>query len=142
MGLVNSVGDLKGKLERCALRLEKQKEVENLLTQAQIKGTMKLVWEKEIKLEGLLAKEEIYWIQRSRAEWLLARDRNQFFFILRPLLGKERIPSSDWRMIVGELTLQLRALQIRYACTSHLFSLFLILMRQILREPLRDWVSE
>ncbi|KAK3228384.1 hypothetical protein Dsin_000265 [Dipteronia sinensis] len=72
----NSREFLKGKLDMCASRLDslskfkfeslqktianKQKEVEDLLIQTQIKGTMNIVREKEREFDGLLAKEEIY----------------------------------------------------------------------------------
>ncbi|TXG72827.1 hypothetical protein EZV62_001406 [Acer yangbiense] len=52
----------------------KQKEIEELLRHAQIKGMMHLVQKKEKEPEGLLVRDEIYWRQRSIADWLLAGD--------------------------------------------------------------------
>ena len=51
---------------------------------------MNLVREKEKELEGLLAKEEIYWKQRSRAEWLLVGDRNSNFFHSKASASKRK----------------------------------------------------
>ncbi|TXG53653.1 hypothetical protein EZV62_018909 [Acer yangbiense] len=44
---------------------------------------MNEIKKQERELEGLLAKEEIYWRQRAKADWLSAGDRNTKFFHAR-----------------------------------------------------------
>ncbi|KAL5858174.1 hypothetical protein ACOSQ3_005632 [Xanthoceras sorbifolium] len=44
----------------------------------------------ERELESLLSKEELYWKQRSRVDWLLAGDKNSKFFHRRATARKKK----------------------------------------------------
>jgi 23S rRNA maturation mini-RNase III len=44
-----------------------------------------------LRLELLLEQEEIFWVQRARANWLKHGDRNTNFFITLPLAGRRKI---------------------------------------------------
>ncbi|KAL5759510.1 hypothetical protein ACOSQ2_018348 [Xanthoceras sorbifolium] len=95
-GVSSSVQDLKFKLNWCAARLgawssskfgslpklvgEKQKFLDDLFLRSSEEGVMEEIRKVERELEGLLEKEEIFWRQRSRTDWLAAGDRNTKFF--------------------------------------------------------------
>ncbi|KAK3199770.1 hypothetical protein Dsin_023185 [Dipteronia sinensis] len=100
------VKDLKSKLNWCAGKLlgwsqerfgslrrligEKQKRIESLYNRCGEKGVMALIKKLENEVEGLLASEEIYWKQRSRADWLAAVNRNSKFFHARASARKNK----------------------------------------------------
>ncbi|KAK3182746.1 hypothetical protein Dsin_030032 [Dipteronia sinensis] len=95
-GMVNSVEDLKGKLAWCAAELEawsklkfgslrkkinmKQEELETLFESSHEPGSREKICRAEKELEGLLAREELYWRQRSKVDWLMEGDRNSKLF--------------------------------------------------------------
>ncbi|KAK3195888.1 hypothetical protein Dsin_027198 [Dipteronia sinensis] len=94
--LSNSDCDLSRKLSVCARKLEvwstdrfgslekliksKREELEGLILIAMDVGISKEIARVESDLENLLTKEEIYWRQRSRLDWLVVGDRNLRFF--------------------------------------------------------------
>jgi hypothetical protein len=51
-------------------------------------------------IEILMEQEEIYWAQRSRANWIQHGDRNTYFFIILLLLVERRISLRSSRMII------------------------------------------
>ncbi|KAL5769702.1 hypothetical protein ACOSP7_013856 [Xanthoceras sorbifolium] len=53
---------------------------EGVISKAWIKAIMIQVKVVETELSSLLAKEELYWSKRSRADWLRARNKNSKFF--------------------------------------------------------------
>lgn len=68
-----TVGSVNGKIERLRKDLRQVSKKNDLRSQKRKK-------EIEKELDGLLEKEEIYWKQRSRIEWLKESDRNTKFF--------------------------------------------------------------
>ncbi|KAH7571633.1 hypothetical protein JRO89_XS04G0106100 [Xanthoceras sorbifolium] len=61
----------------------KQKELNSLLRDNLSEATMAKVKIIEAELSNLLAKEELYWHQRSRADWMRAGNKNSKFFHLK-----------------------------------------------------------
>lgn len=70
----NSVGSLPRNILRVRKRIEVLKERRNSSTYDEELNNL------EISLEKLLSKEELYWRQRSRINWLKSEDRNTTFF--------------------------------------------------------------
>ncbi|KAK3228941.1 hypothetical protein Dsin_000822 [Dipteronia sinensis] len=105
-GPSNSVGDLKAKLNWCASSLSSwskvrfgnmgkqiediSREIELLYRRCGDKGVMQMIKSLEKGVEGFLEKDEIYWKQRSRADWLSAGDRNSKFFHNRASARKRK----------------------------------------------------
>ncbi|KAL5815197.1 hypothetical protein ACOSQ4_025838 [Xanthoceras sorbifolium] len=65
----------------------KQEELEALFARGNEVGISVLIPKAEKELEAMLAREEIYWKQRSRIEWLKAGDKNSKFFCNIPDFG-------------------------------------------------------
>ncbi|KAK0607926.1 hypothetical protein LWI29_022770 [Acer saccharum] len=96
IGPSGTTGDLKIKLDKCAEKLmgwsksrfgnlrkqieEKSREIEYLYRKCRETGVMQKIKVLERSVESLIEKEEMYWRQRSRADWLSAGDRNTRFF--------------------------------------------------------------
>ncbi|KAL5761502.1 hypothetical protein ACOSP7_017766 [Xanthoceras sorbifolium] len=74
-----SLAGKKQKLPETDLSAELQSE--------QVLNDIKL---RERELESLLSKEELYWKQRSRVDWLLAGDKNSKFFHRRATARKKK----------------------------------------------------
>ncbi|TXG58188.1 hypothetical protein EZV62_016017 [Acer yangbiense] len=105
-GLISSIGDLKLKLDKCASNLtvwsktrfgniqrqfrEKTREIEHLYNLCGSPGIMILIRSLEREVEGLYDCEEIYWKQRSRAEWLKVGDRNSKYFHSKAMARKKK----------------------------------------------------
>ncbi|KAK2651388.1 hypothetical protein Ddye_011244 [Dipteronia dyeriana] len=105
-GPSNSIMDLKTKLSKCASKLthwskirfgklRKQievnnREIESLSKICGDRGVMQKIKSLEKKVEGLFESDEIYWKQRSRAEWLCADDRNTTFFHAKTSVRKKK----------------------------------------------------
>ncbi|KAL5800890.1 hypothetical protein ACOSQ3_032522 [Xanthoceras sorbifolium] len=68
--------------KRCELNL-----LYDRLQSEQVLNDIKL---RERELESLLSKEELYWKQRSRVDWLLAGDKNSKFFHRRATARKKK----------------------------------------------------
>ncbi|KAL5788264.1 hypothetical protein ACOSP7_005213 [Xanthoceras sorbifolium] len=98
--------DLRDKLVMCADRLENWSKVKfeslkkaidrkiceiNLLyDRQQTNQVLNVIKTRERELESLLSKEELYWKQRSRVDWLLAGDKNSKFFHRRASARKKK----------------------------------------------------
>ncbi|KAK3204777.1 hypothetical protein Dsin_018823 [Dipteronia sinensis] len=96
------------KLSGCARKLEawskdkfgslgklitsKRAELESLVSRAREAGVSKDITRVESELDNLLSKEEIYWKQRSRADWLATGDRNSRYFHRKASVRKK----SNW----------------------------------------------
>jgi hypothetical protein len=52
----------------------------------------------QLQIELTLEKEEMYWVQRARANWLKHGDRNINFFTILQQKGKSKILLKDWWM--------------------------------------------
>ncbi|XVF52633.1 hypothetical protein PTKIN_Ptkin05aG0033900 [Pterospermum kingtungense] len=50
------------------------------------------------KLDDFLQKEETFWMQRAKMNWLRERDKNTNFFIPKPLKGERGTLFQTWRM--------------------------------------------
>ncbi|KAL5786962.1 hypothetical protein ACOSP7_003911 [Xanthoceras sorbifolium] len=97
---------LRDKLVMCADRLEKWSKVKfgslkkaidrirceiNLLyDRKQSELVLNVIKSRERDLENLLSKEELYWKQRSKVDWLLAGDKNSKFFHRRATARKKK----------------------------------------------------
>ncbi|KAL5781686.1 hypothetical protein ACOSP7_006715 [Xanthoceras sorbifolium] len=97
---------LRDKLVMCADRLEKWSKVKfgslkkaidrkrceiNLLyDRKQSEQVLNVIKSRERDLESLLSKEELYWKQQSRVDWLLAGDKNSKFFHRRATARKKK----------------------------------------------------
>ncbi|KAL5776130.1 hypothetical protein ACOSP7_009056 [Xanthoceras sorbifolium] len=98
--------DLRDKLVMCADRLEnwskvkfgslkkaidrKRCEINLLYDRQQTNQVLNVIKTRERELESLLSKEELYWKQRSRVDWLLAGDKNSKFFHRRASARKKK----------------------------------------------------
>ncbi|KAL5762889.1 hypothetical protein ACOSP7_019153 [Xanthoceras sorbifolium] len=98
--------DLRDKLVSCADRLEnwskvkfgsmkkaidrKRCEINLLYDWQQTNQVLNDIKTRERELESLLSKEELYWKQRSRVDWLLAGDKNSKFFHRRASARKKK----------------------------------------------------
>ncbi|KAL5794745.1 hypothetical protein ACOSP7_003339 [Xanthoceras sorbifolium] len=107
-GFVNDTSGrgLKDKLVVCADRLEnwskvkfgslrkaidrKRCELNLLYDRQQSEQVLNDIKLRERELESLLSKEELYWKQRSRVDWLLAGDKNSKFFHRRATARKKK----------------------------------------------------
>ncbi|TXG57822.1 hypothetical protein EZV62_015651 [Acer yangbiense] len=105
-GPSNSIGDLKAKLERCAVTLsgwsrnrfgnirkqinEKNKEIENLYKRCREDVVIQKIKTLERSVESLLETDELYWKQRSRADWFSVGDWNTKFFHERASARKKK----------------------------------------------------
>lgn len=69
-----NVGSLAKKIKMLSLQIDDIRENATTAAQSKCLGTL------EAKLEKLLLKEEIYWKQRSRVNWLSEGDRNMAYF--------------------------------------------------------------
>ncbi|KAL5752380.1 hypothetical protein ACOSQ2_022887 [Xanthoceras sorbifolium] len=101
-----SGGGLRDKLVLCADRLEnwskvkfgslkkaidrKRGEINLLYDRKQSEQVLNAIKCRERELESLLSKEELYWKQRSRVDWLLAGDKNSKFFHRRATVRKKK----------------------------------------------------
>ncbi|KAL5789913.1 hypothetical protein ACOSQ2_004801 [Xanthoceras sorbifolium] len=97
---------LRDKLVLCADRLEnwskvkfgslkkaidrKRCEINLLYDRKQSDQILDAIKSRERELESLLSKEELYWKQRSRVDWLLAGDKNSKFFHRRATARKKK----------------------------------------------------
>ncbi|KAL5758842.1 hypothetical protein ACOSP7_021453 [Xanthoceras sorbifolium] len=97
---------LRDKLGLCADRLEnwskvkfgslkkaidrKRCEINLLYDRQQSVQVLDAIKTRERELESLLSKEELYWKQRSRVDWLLAGDKNSKFFHRRATARKKK----------------------------------------------------
>ncbi|KAL5783938.1 hypothetical protein ACOSQ2_006330 [Xanthoceras sorbifolium] len=97
---------LRDKLVMCADRLEnwskvkfgslkkaidrKRCEINLLYDRQQTNQVLNVIKTRERELESLLSKEELYWKQRSRVDWLLAGDKNSKFFHRRASARKKK----------------------------------------------------
>ncbi|KAL5758878.1 hypothetical protein ACOSP7_021489 [Xanthoceras sorbifolium] len=97
---------LRDKLGLCADRLEnwskvkfgslkksidrKRCEINLLYDRKQSDQVLNAIRSMERELESLLSKEELYWKQRSRVDWLLAGDKNSKFFHRRATARKKK----------------------------------------------------
>ncbi|KAL5842776.1 hypothetical protein ACOSQ3_013379 [Xanthoceras sorbifolium] len=97
---------LRDKLVLCADRLEnwskvkfgslkkaidrKRCEINLLYDRKQFVQVLDAIKSRERELESLLSKEELYWKQRSRVDWLLAGDKNSKFFHRRATARKKK----------------------------------------------------
>ncbi|KAL5838662.1 hypothetical protein ACOSQ3_015831 [Xanthoceras sorbifolium] len=97
---------LRDKLGLCADRLEnwskvkfgslkkaidrKRCEINLLYDRKQSEQVLDDIKSRERELESLLSKEELYWKQRSRVDWLLAGDKNSKFFHRRATARKKK----------------------------------------------------
>ncbi|KAL5804943.1 hypothetical protein ACOSQ3_031743 [Xanthoceras sorbifolium] len=97
---------LRDKLVLCADRLEnwskvkfgslkkaidrKRGEINLLYDRKQSEQVLNAIKCRERELESLLSKEELYWKQRSRVDWLLAGDKNSKFFHRRATARKKK----------------------------------------------------
>ncbi|KAL5789894.1 hypothetical protein ACOSQ2_004782 [Xanthoceras sorbifolium] len=97
---------LRDKLVLCADRLEnwskvkfgslkkaidrKRCEINRLYDRKQSEQVFVAIKSRERELESLLSKEELYWKQRSRVDWLLAGDKNSKFFHRRASARKKK----------------------------------------------------
>ncbi|KAL5775011.1 hypothetical protein ACOSP7_012568 [Xanthoceras sorbifolium] len=97
---------LRDKLGLCADRLEnwskvkfgslkkaidiKRCEINLLYDRKQSEQVLDAIKSRERELESLLSKEELYWKQRSRVDWLLAGDKNSKFFFRRATARKKK----------------------------------------------------
>ncbi|KAL5805657.1 hypothetical protein ACOSQ4_028390 [Xanthoceras sorbifolium] len=97
---------LRDKLGLCADRLEnwskvkfgslkkaidrKRCEINLLYDRKQSEQVLDAIKSRERELESLLSKEELYWKQRSRVDWLLAGDKNSKFFHRRASARKKK----------------------------------------------------
>ncbi|KAL5845880.1 hypothetical protein ACOSQ3_009404 [Xanthoceras sorbifolium] len=102
----NSGRSLRDKLVVCADRLEnwskvkfgslrkaidrKRCELNLLYDRQQSEQVLNDIKLRERELESLLSKEELYWKQRSRVDWLLAGDKNSKFFHRRATTRKKK----------------------------------------------------
>ncbi|KAL5784031.1 hypothetical protein ACOSQ2_006423 [Xanthoceras sorbifolium] len=85
---------LRDKLGLCADRLEnwskKKCEINLLYDRKQSEQVLDAIKSRERELESLISKEELYWKQRSRVDWLLAGDKNSKFFHRRATARKKK----------------------------------------------------
>ncbi|KAL5783968.1 hypothetical protein ACOSQ2_006360 [Xanthoceras sorbifolium] len=97
---------LRDKLVMCADRLEnwskvkfgslkkaidrKRCEINLLYDRKQSDKVLDGIKSRERELESLISKEELYWKQRSRVDWLLAGDNNSKFFHRRATARKKK----------------------------------------------------
>ncbi|TXG61727.1 hypothetical protein EZV62_013090 [Acer yangbiense] len=65
-------------------------EIEKLYKQSGKLGNMNSIRLLEKEVEGLLECEEVYWKQRSRADWLGASDRNSKYFHAKATMSKKK----------------------------------------------------
>ncbi|KAL5794878.1 hypothetical protein ACOSP7_003472 [Xanthoceras sorbifolium] len=77
-------GSLKKAIDR------KRCEINLLYDRKQSEQVLDAIKSKERELESLLSKEELYWKQRSRVDWLLAGDKNSKFFHRRATARKKK----------------------------------------------------
>ncbi|KAI9197553.1 hypothetical protein LWI28_000537 [Acer negundo] len=87
-----SIKDLQNKLGRCAEELDfwskkkfgslrknievKQKDLNEMLEAEYNADNSEKIKKLENELEGLLVREELYWRQRARTDWMCEEDRN------------------------------------------------------------------
>lgn len=69
---------------------DKQKLIESLYARSNEHSVIDQIKRLEWDLEGLLEREEVYWRQRTRADWLTAGDRNSKFFHNRATIRKKK----------------------------------------------------
>ena len=95
-GSADPVRNLSEKLSQCASKLsiwskerfrnfgkqieDKSREIDRLYNVTGKPGIMEKIKHLESVMEGLLEREEIFWKQRSRIDWLQVGDRNTKFF--------------------------------------------------------------
>ncbi|KAL5767157.1 hypothetical protein ACOSQ2_013940 [Xanthoceras sorbifolium] len=77
-------GSLKKAIDR------KRCEINLLYDRKQSEQVLDAIKSRERELESLLSKEELYWKQRSRVDWLLAGDKNSKFFHRRATARKKK----------------------------------------------------
>jgi hypothetical protein len=68
----------------------KKREIERLYRATGKPGVMENIKLLESEMEGLLEREEIFWKQRSRIDWLQAGDRNSKFFHAKATARKRK----------------------------------------------------
>ncbi|KAJ1390016.1 Zinc knuckle CX2CX4HX4C [Sesbania bispinosa] len=69
--------------------VKRKKKLEELYKDSYRPGKIQEIREEESILDGLLAQEEQWWSQRSRAQWLKERDKNTRFFHLKASQRKQ-----------------------------------------------------
>uniref|UniRef100_A0A803NT24 Reverse transcriptase domain-containing protein n=1 Tax=Cannabis sativa TaxID=3483 RepID=A0A803NT24_CANSA len=70
--------------------VDTQNEIDKLLNANALDVRMDEVKALELKLDDLMNREKLYWKQRSRSEWMIARDRNMKYFHNKASVKKKK----------------------------------------------------